>query len=339
MRAAASRTNVLMITPEALEGYFRRRLSSKGSLTRSERIAAGLSRQTWFVEFDGRALVVRSDQPGGASACPTPLELEYELYRRLADTPVPVARPMWFEHDESVFGCRFYIREFIDGDPNPPGFDDPDTMFDDVRIEASKEHARKMAMVHTIDWGALALDEILPAPTSAADCGTATVDRIADQIARVAREPMPLLDLGVRWLRDQAPASSPAVVLCKGSNGAMQEIWRGGEIVGMSDWELASLGDPANDWARCASYVPTVSGRWDERRLLDYYASLTGYEIPPASMDFYRVVYAFEMLLVGIHSAVPVIEGFLPDARLANLATTTVHNSLDKLARAMELLG
>jgi len=324
------------MNPADIEQYLRRRMGPSTRVRGLRRIPVGLSRQTWIVDLGDRCIVVRTDQAGGASAVPTPLKTEYELHRRLAETGLPVARALWFEDDPTVFGAHAYVREYIEGNPSVPGFEDPDPSFDDVRIQVSMEHARKMAAVHAVDWQALNLPELLgPAPASPAQAGVATVDRILGKLEAVAAEPLPLAVAVARRLRELAPREAAGVLLCKGSNGAMQEIWRDGRIVGLSDWELASLGDPANDWARCHGYVPTIPGRWDEQHLLDYYAEVSGNVIDPQSVAFYRHVYSFEMTLVGAHSALPVIEGSAPDARLAYLASSIVHPRLAALYREL----
>jgi aminoglycoside phosphotransferase (APT) family kinase protein len=327
----------MRLEPSAVESYLSRHLGQRATLRRLDRIPVGLSRGTWVATLDDRKLVLRADQPGGASACPTPLEVEYELYRRLAETELPVARTLWFEPDESVLGLRLYVREWIDGSADVAGFADPDPRNDPIRIEVSREHARKLAAVHALDWRALGLDELLEAPAGPRDSAHAAVERIQRKIRAITLEPIPVLDLIAKWLREQAPTTSPGVVLCKGSNGAMQEIWRDGTIVGMSDWELASIGDPTSDWARCQGYIVSVEGTWDERRLLDYYASLSGLGISDEAMTFYRHLYRFEMLLVGLHSALPVIDGTLPDARLAFLASETVIGGIASFAQVLGL--
>jgi aminoglycoside phosphotransferase (APT) family kinase protein len=294
----------------------------------------GLSRQTWVVDLDDRRVVLRLDHPGQVSACPASLHDEYELYRILGATDLPVARALWFEDDPSVLGARFYLREFVEGTPSPPGFDQAGPTGDDVRIEVSKEHARKLTLVHQLDWGALGLGHMLAVPDGPAECASTAVGRIRAAIAAVA-EPLPLVEAIGQWLYESAPRHAPAVVLCKGSNGAMQEIWSGTEIVGLSDWELASLGDPASDWARCQGYVVDVPGRWDLQRLLDYYASVSGYEVDTDVVEYYRLVYAFEMILVGLHSGRAVMDGEAPDARMAYLASATVQSGIARLARSM----
>ena len=324
------------ITSERVETYLRKRLGSAIAVRGMRRAPVGLSRQTWFVDLGDNQLVVRIDNPGGIAAVPGSLEHEYDLYRLLSETPLPVAAPLWFEADPGILGAPFYLREYVDGSQSPDHFDDPDPRYDDARIEASKEHARKLALVHGLDWGGLGLDQILAVPPSTAQSATATVDRIAAGLRGVAVEPIPVLEMITRWLREHAPPA-PVTVLCKGSNGAMQEIWDGLTIIGLSDWELASIGDPANDWARCHGYLVEVPGRWTTRCTLDYYSSLTGYKVSDEAIEYYRLIYIFEMILVGLHSGRVLYEGDQPDARLAALASATVRSGLVRLAQAIGL--
>jgi aminoglycoside phosphotransferase (APT) family kinase protein len=300
------------------------------------RVEVGLSRQTWFVDLGSSTVVLRADNPGGVAAVPGSLEHEYELYRRLSDTPLPVARTLWFEADPSILGAKFYLREFVEGTPSPEHFDDPDPGFNDVRIEASREHARKLAMVHRLDWKSLGFEDLLATPAGPETCASVAVERIIAGIREVALEPLPLVELIAQRLLEDPPVA-PGVVLCKGSNGAMQEIWRGLEIVGLSDWELASIGDPASDWARCHGYVVNVPGRWDRRRLLDYYQTLSGYHITDEALEYYTNLYRFEMVQVGLHSARALADGAQPDARMTGLASLTVRSLLRQLVAALQL--
>jgi hypothetical protein len=191
-------------------------------------------------------------------------------------------------------------------------------------------------LVHGLDWKSLGFDELLVTPSSPETCASVTVGRIIEEIRTVALEPLPLLELIAQRLLEDRPVA-PGVVLCKGSNGAMQEIWRGLEIVGLSDWELASIGDPASDWARCHGYVVNVADRWNRRRLLDYYQTLTGLEVTDQAVEYYANIYSFEMILVGLNSARALANGAGPDARVAMLASLTVRSLLKKLAATLRL--
>ena len=83
------------------------------------RAARGVSRETWLVDAEvtrqGRTVLegfaVRRDHDVG-SVDPIPLRTEYEVYRRLADSAVPVARALWYEDDPSwrPDGRDAYVR-------------------------------------------------------------------------------------------------------------------------------------------------------------------------------------------------------------------------------------
>ena len=55
------------------------------------------------------------------------------------------------------------------------------------------------------------------------------------------------------------------------------------------------------------------------------------------AIEYYRLIYIFEMILVGLHSGRVLYEGDQPDARLAALASTTVRSGLVRLAQAIGL--
>lgn len=114
-----------------------------------ERYPAGVSRETWFARLRTSAdgvppgVVIRRNLRGG-SVDATPLRCEFETYRRPAPSSVPVARVLWYEDEPERWlpGPEFYVRELVEGAWEIPHLDDPDPLYDDLRIELSKEHLR-----------------------------------------------------------------------------------------------------------------------------------------------------------------------------------------------------
>src|SRR5690606_25954865 len=113
--------------------------------------------------------------------------------------------------------------EHIEGSWDVPHFSDPDPKYDTLRIETSKEHMRKLAIVHNVDWKALGFHERLPAPASEADCAAHYIDCILNRMKTYQMEPMPLLVEAVAWLKERAPVA-PRISLCKGTNGLGEEV-------------------------------------------------------------------------------------------------------------------
>lgn len=301
------------------------------------RFARGVSRETWFAkircEGTGRdeELVVRRDLRGG-SVCPTPLRREFEIYRRLGASAIPIAPVRWYEDspDWLLDGREFYVREQVDGTWEVADLLDPDPAHDALRIEVSKEHVRKLALVHTCDWERLGFGEILDVPPDPAECATTAIDRLERTLSGFQLEPLPVVTEGIEWLRDHAPRDAPRVCLLKGTNGLGEEVFRAGEIVALSDWELASLGDPASDFAYLQDLVPGLVTTmevpwtrvpWGLTDALEYYEQVSGLRVTPERIAYYRVLNALEAVVFAHHAAVPLTEGTDLLARLAWVST------------------
>lgn len=317
---------------DAVQDYLTRREGRTVSIASVQRASGGLSRETWFVRGDALAYIFRCDLRGGISSCPVPLRFEYEMHRRLPDLGLPVARALWFEEDAAALGQPFYVRECVEGTSVVPGSGLSGPARDDALIAASREHIQRMAAVHQADWRGAALDELMPPPSDAVHCAIANVERLRAQHQRLGLPLSPMLARAFDWFSERAPQSAPTVALCKGSNGAMQEVWRDGRIVALCDWELASIGDPASDWARCWGLLPTIEGRWDRRAAMDYYAELTGWAISDEALAFYGGLYWLEMAIVGLYAGRAVRSGALLDVRLSFLENFAGHMAEVKLA-------
>ncbi len=77
------------------------------------------------------------------------------------------------------------------------------------------------------------------------------------------------------WLEEQLPPGGDRLSLLKGNNGVGEEIWKDGRIVALSDWELASIGEPALDWA----FSQGLLALHDLDDTLAHYAEHAGFEI------------------------------------------------------------
>ncbi|MCZ7526586.1 MAG: phosphotransferase family protein [Acidimicrobiia bacterium] len=273
--------------PGAVCRYLTERLGAGPVLVTSlHQTFPGQSQETWLVDatVDGepRGFVLRGNPPGGGIV-PFPLRREWEVYRRLTGSPVPVATPLWFDEGAcGLFGGRpFFVRDLVPGSTHVPGLQDDPAL----RRAVAHEHARALAAVHTLDWEALGLGEVLDPPTGPADAARHEVEtwwRIFDE---VRPGPMPVVTEALYWLHDQLPRAAPCVALLKGNNGLGEEIWRDGRIVALSDWELASLGDPAQDWAFSQGMLALA----DAEETLRFYESVAGFTLVRENLAFYRV--------------------------------------------------
>jgi aminoglycoside phosphotransferase (APT) family kinase protein len=302
---------------QPLQDYLRHRFGPGAVLEKEQRFPRGSSRLTYFVDYRPApdapvvSLVFRGDFVGG-STIHSSLDQEYFLYERLGHTRVPVARVLWWEDDPAWVARPFYVREHIDGHWDVPHFNDPDPAYDELRIAISKEHMRKLALVHNLDWKALGFDQRLCAPTSRESCASHFIDVMVKQLVDFQREPLPVVIEALAELRKNAPVA-PRISLCKGTNGLGEEVFKDGVIVAMSDWEECSIGDPAADFASLQNFTPEIvrDGRklWGLEHSLAYYREVSGIDVREENVRFYLRLRTFGAILYGQKAAVITHEG------------------------------
>jgi aminoglycoside phosphotransferase (APT) family kinase protein len=202
------------------------------------RIPGGASRETWLAESEAGRWVLRRDPKGTVSL--VPLADEFTLVSRAAEVGVPVAEPIAFEPDDGRFGSPGLLMAHVAGTSVAPRvLRKPE--LEVARGALTAQLGEALARIHSIDPASL--DGVLPTPAS---------DPALDQIAEWERqldeigEPLPAVELGLRWLRANAPeAAEPRLVHGDFRLGNFIVDDKG--LAAVIDWELAHLGDPAED--------------------------------------------------------------------------------------------
>src|SRR5919197_1343782 len=202
------------------------------------RIPGGASRETWLVEGDEGRWVVRRDPRGTVSL--VPIEDEYALIARAAEADVPVPGPLAFEPDGGRFGSPGLLMAHVAGTSVAPRIlRKPE--YEQARAGLTDQLAEALVRIHSIDPASL--DGVLPDPgDNPALVQIAEWERQLDEIG----EPLPAVELGLRWLRANAPApAEPRLV--HGDFRLGNFIVDESGLAAVIDWELAHLGDPAED--------------------------------------------------------------------------------------------
>jgi aminoglycoside phosphotransferase (APT) family kinase protein len=198
---------------------------------------------------------------------------------------------------------------------------------------------RKLAMVHSCDWEALGFGEIMAVPDSPTACAETMLDRLSELLASFQIEAFPAVTEAVEVLRAQAPSDVPRISLLKGTNGIGEEVWRGGRIVAMSDWELACLGDPASDFAHVQRLKPRIvdsDGKvvWSLEHALEFYEAECGIPVSMERVDYYRRLSALETVIYTHYAALPLVAGEDLLARRAWVSTEVLFEAVQRMARS-----
>ena len=208
-----------------------------GELTLSP-IPGGASRETWLAEGGEKRWVLRRDPEGSVSL--VPIADEFALVSRASEAGVPVPEPLAFEPAGGRLDTASMLMSFVDGTSVAPRIlRKPE--FEGARAALTPQLAESLARIHAID--AAGLDGVLPAsPDDPAVAQIVEWERQLDEIG----DPLPAVELGLRWLRANAPdPAEPSLVHGDFRLGNFIVDEKG--LAAVIDWELAHLGDPAED--------------------------------------------------------------------------------------------
>lgn len=228
-----------------LSCYLARKLGLSGKLA-IEPVAGGQSNPTFFVDCDGRRMVLRK-QPANALPSAHAIDREYRIMAALESSKVPVPRVIAYCEDHTILGTPFYLMDRVQGrvfnDPALPQVSPND------RRAMYLAMADALASLHSIDWKAAGL----------ADFGKPG-NFFERQIARFARQSTmsgsaqsgQIADL-VKWLSANIPKDDTTAI-AHGDFRIGNLMFHPTEpaVVAVLDWELSTLGHPAADVAYSA---------------------------------------------------------------------------------------
>jgi aminoglycoside phosphotransferase (APT) family kinase protein len=201
----------------------------------SHRLTVGHSRAMFVVDTSAGKFVVRIEQGGvfGTSS-----EAEVKIMKSLSAAGVPVATVPWYEPTGDVLGKPFFVMDFIEADQPSD--------------ERAMDPATAAAFVRTLA-GLHALDPQAHLPAVDPEQSTHILIEHWRNVGKSAGGPrVPLLDAAEMWLHQHAPISR-RVSLVHGDAGPGNALIANGEVLALTDWEFAHVGDPAEDWSFCVS--------------------------------------------------------------------------------------
>jgi aminoglycoside phosphotransferase (APT) family kinase protein len=201
-------------------------------------IPGGASRETWLVREANDQWVIRRDPVGSVSL--VPLADEFRLIALVRDAGVPVPRPLFYEPGGGRLGSPGILMSFVEGTSVAPRIlRKPE--YERARGRLTDQLAEALARVHSLP--VLKVEGLLP--PAGPDPALAQIAEWEHQLDEVG-EPLPAVELGLRWLRANAPEpAEPRLVHGDFRLGNFIVDEQG--LAAVIDWELAHLGDPAED--------------------------------------------------------------------------------------------
>jgi len=287
-----------------------------GEVSGVERMVGGASRQTWSLTLDGRPLVLRRDPPGAPRGGAMAREAALIRAAGVAGVPVPevIASGDDFIVMQRLYGETLARRILRDDE------------YAEARERLTEQCAHALARLHT----GVATDAVpdLPADADPLD----TVRNLLDALG----EPHPALELGLLRLgRDRPTAVGRTVVHGDFRLGNLMVDAEG--LVGVLDWELPHVGDPAEDlgWMCVRSWrfggKQPVAGIGTREDLLDAYAAAGGTPVDLPTLLWWEAVGTLRWGVITVQQAYAHLSGAVRSVELAAIGRRTCEVELDLL--------
>jgi aminoglycoside phosphotransferase (APT) family kinase protein len=273
--------------------------------------SGGASNWTYRLKYENRDLILRRPPAGTKAKSAHDMGREYRIQRALK--PVFPFVPEMVAHctDESINGAEFYVMERLEGlilRKNPP-----------ADLTLSPEQTRTLCLrmidtliaLHQVDYKAAGLEGV----GKGAGYVQRQIDGWCERYTKALTWNVPRGTSIMAWLKSHLPGVERICVTHNDFRFDNLVLDRADptRIIGVLDWELATLGDPLMELGNTIAYwveagdsflahasrrQPThLPGMLTRREVVDYYCEKMGFK--PDNWAFYEVYGMFRLSVIA----------------------------------------
>ena len=314
-----------------LEPYLRDHFPNEADALQVRQFPSGHSNLTYSLQLGARELVLRRPPFGSKVKTAHDMGREYRVLSKLHAVYPAAPKVLLYCDDESILGSPFYLMELIRGiiirrDP-PAGL--PFTAETARRL--SESFIDNLARLHALDHAAIGLAD-LGKPHGYLE---RQVRGWIDRYYTSQTHDLPELERISVWLKERMPATSDAALIhndYKYDNIVLDRA-DATKIVGVLDWEMATIGDPLTDLGTVLAYwvdredpdelqkihwcPSTAAGSLTRAQLVERYARTTGRDV--SAMVFYLAFARFKVAVIVQQIYYRYHEGLTKDPRFASM--------------------
>lgn len=290
---------------ERIAHYLRGRWPEWGVLrvANVHRLSGGFSKSTVLFDVDSQteghqSLVIRAEQKvpllffDGAQA-----RYEFHLLRCVRRAGVPVAEPLWFDDSDSAFGVPLMVSRRAPGRNFGSRIDVRETISDallrDLVAQLVRIHAVSIdrndpdvAACHLGHWARHG---------TLSECVAAEIAFLQEKVAEFEMPASPMLCRALEWMARHVPRNDEPPSLLHGDYG-LHNILIGDDdqVSCILDWEIATLGDPAEDLVWLCEGLKASHER---ARIVSLYHELGGKPVSEARLRYFDVMNCARFLI------------------------------------------
>ena len=301
-----------------VDAWLKDRVSGLSGALEVTQYRGGASNWTYRLRYASHDLVLRRPPAGTKAKSAHDMGREYRIQKALAPVFPFVPEMIAFCDDESVIGCEFYVMHRLDGTilrKDPPR-----------DLALTPDQTRRLCLnvidtliaLHRVDVTTPGLESL----GKGAGYTRRQVEGWSDRYRKARTWNVPRLEDVMSWLAARTPED---VATCLIHNdfrfdNVVLDPKAPTRVVGVLDWEMATLGDPLADlgytliyWGEegdPAEYLAALTGAavtaqpgfFQRQELIETYARLSGRDV--SAIEFYRVLahYKLAVIVEGIHA-------------------------------------
>jgi aminoglycoside phosphotransferase (APT) family kinase protein len=293
---------------------------------------AGFSNLTYLLATPGAEYVLRRPPFGTRPKSGHDMAREYRVLRALAPVFPFCPRALALCEDETVIGAPFYVAQRLQGlilrRDYPPGLEPTPSL-----VRAQQEAlVDVMARLHSVDYAAAGLGSL---GRPAGYVGR-QVEGWIERFDRSRTPESPAVRELSDWLQSSQPAESPVAALLHNDyklDNVVFDLADPARLVGVLDWEMATLGDPRMDlgcslaywveagdppWFAATRTLPThLPGSLTRDEVIARYVAARGAALE--GMAFFRCFGLFRLATVAQQIYLRHLRGETRDPRFAAL--------------------
>ena len=296
-----------------------------------EQFPSGHSNLTYLVHLGDREMVLRRPPFGSKVKTAHDMGREYRVLSKAHPAYPAAPKVLLYCHDESILGAPFYLMEPIRGiiirrDP-PAGL----PFSAETARRLSESFIDNLARLHALDYTAVGLAD-LGKPQGYLE---RQVRGWIDRYHGSQTHDLPEVQRISAWLKEHMPPTSDAALIhndYKYDNTVLDsaDITK---IVGVLDWEMATIGDPLTDVGTTLAYwvapqdpdelqkirwcPSTYAGSLTRAQLVERYAQATGHDV--SNMAFYLAFARFKVAVIIQQIYYRYHQGLTKDPRFASM--------------------
>lgn len=294
-----------------VDAWLKRNLDGLEGAPEVRQFRGGASNLTYLIRYPERSLVLRRPPTGQKAKSAHDMAREFQVQRALKPAYPAVPEMLALCQDEEVLGADFYVMEHLVGIIPRANLPRGLTLTPEQTRELCLATIDKLVELHAVDYQAANLAHI----GKGKGYVKRQIEGWSDRSEKARTWNAPRWRYVKDWLVERMPEDVATVVVHNDFrfDNVVLDPDDPSRIIGVLDWEMATLGDPLMDLGNSLAYwveagddrvgrslrrQPThLPGMLKRREVVEYYCEKTGHR--PENWTFYEVYGLFRLSVIA----------------------------------------